>query len=325
YYSTVGIGEPVQWFNVVLDTGSSDFWVVSNDCHTTEYCRRHQKFQSKHSGTYRVQNPPQSLQIRYGTGSIDARMGRDTLTIGNMTLKDQSIADAIELSSEFKDLPIDGILGLGFSKLSKSNIYKPTLVENMVSQNLIDRAVFGIYTQPAGAEIDFGGTDPTRYKDQIVYAPVIGNGYWSTKMTKSSFGNTTTGSRSIILDTGTTLLIATPEDAKQIHGTIKGAVSNKDGSYAIPCHLKGNLPDLELTVNGHLLSVPSDDYILLSMEDESMCLSGISGQNINKPNHWILGDVFLKAYYTVFDTQNKRLGFAKSITDPMLSIEQYDL
>ncbi|KAG2236009.1 hypothetical protein INT48_008101 [Thamnidium elegans] len=323
--ATVGIGEPVQWFNVVLDTGSSDFWVVSNDCHTTEYCRRHQKFQSKHSGTYRVQNPPQSLQIRYGTGSIDARMGRDTLTIGNMTLKDQSIADAIELSSEFKDLPIDGILGLGFSKLSKSNIYKPTLVENMVSQNLIDRAVFGIYTQPAGAEIDFGGTDPTRYKDQIVYAPVIGNGYWSTKMTKSSFGNTTTGSRSIILDTGTTLLIATPEDAKQIHGTIKGAVSNKDGSYAIPCHLKGNLPDLELTVNGHLLSVPSDDYILLSMEDESMCLSGISGQNINKPNHWILGDVFLKAYYTVFDTQNKRLGFAKSITDPMLSIEQYDL
>lgn len=203
YYSTVGIGEPVQWFNVVLDTGSSDFWVVSNDCYTAEYCRRHQKFQSKHSTTYRLQTPPQSLQIRYGTGSIDARMGRDTLRIGSMTLKNQSIADAIGLSSEFKDLPIDGILGLGFSKLSKSDKYKPTLIESMVNQKLIDKAVFSIYTQPAGAEIDFGGTDPTRYEDQIVYAPVIGDTYWSTKMTKSFFGNTTTiGSRSIILDTG---------------------------------------------------------------------------------------------------------------------------
>jgi hypothetical protein len=95
----------------------------------------------------------------------------------------------------------------------------------------------------------------------------------------------------------------TPEDARHIHGQIKQAVANQDGSYSIPCHLKGHLPDLVLNVNGHTLSVSSDDYILVTTKaDPTMCISGISGQNIKKPGHWILGDVFMKGYYTVSST-----------------------
>lgn len=94
--------------------------------------------------------------------------------------------------------------------------------------------------------------------------------------------------------------MVTSEDAKHIHNEIEGAVLNSDGSYTIPCYLKGMLPTLDINVNNYLLSVSSEDYVLVpSQEDESMCLSGISGQNIHKPNHWILGDVFLKVYYTV--------------------------
>lgn len=202
YYSKVLIGEPAQSFNVVLDTGSSDFWIVSNDCSTKEYCNPHQQFQPKDSLTYKKHDPLKSLQIRYGTGSINARIGHDTLQIGNMTLKNQYIADAIELSREFKDLPIDGILGMGLSKLSKTDTHKLTLIENMVEQKLIDKAVFGIYTQPAGGDIDFGGTDPNRYTGSIQYAPVTSDRYWLTKMSNSSFGTYKTNSRSIILDTG---------------------------------------------------------------------------------------------------------------------------
>ncbi|KAI7890314.1 aspartic peptidase domain-containing protein [Mucor mucedo] len=326
YYSQIFIGEPAQAFNVVLDTGSSDFWIVSSDCSTKEYCDAHHQFQRNNSQTYQNHDPLQFLQIRYGTGSINARVGYDTLQIANMTLKNQYIADAIELSSEFKDLPIDGILGMGFSKLSKTDTHKRTLIESMAGQNLIEKAVFGIYTQPAGGDIDFGGTDPNRYTGPIQYAPVTSDRYWLTKMSSSSFGTYKTKSRSIILDTGTTLIIVTPDDAKHIHSEIEGAVVNSDGSYSIPCHLKGHLPALNINVNNFTLSVSSDDYILVpSQDDENLCLSGISGHNIHKPNHWILGDVFLKGYYTVFDTDKMRLGFAKSVTDPTLSIEQYDL
>lgn len=129
-------------------------------------------------------------------------MGHDTLHIGGMTLKNQFVADAIQLSREFENIPIDGILGLGLSKLSKADTKKLTLVENMVDQKLIDKAVFGIYTQPAGGEIDFGGTDPSRYTGEIQYAPVTDDMYWLTEMNHSSFGGYTTGRRSVIFDTG---------------------------------------------------------------------------------------------------------------------------
>lgn len=85
-----------------------------------------------------------------------------------------------------------------------------------------------------------------------------------------------------------------------MHQQIQGSRYNNDGTYSLPCHLKGALPELVIHIEGRKLVVSSNDYVLLPSDgDSSMCLSGISGQNTNKPNHWIMGDVFFKAYYTV--------------------------
>lgn len=187
---------------MIFDTGSSDFWVVSTDCTTKEYCRDHKQFKPKNSKTYVKYDESYSIRIKYGTGSINAKTGHDTLRIGNMTLKDQYVSDATSISAEFKDLPIDGIMGLGLPKLSKTKGKKLTLIENMVAQKFIDKAMFGIYTQPAGGEIDFGGTDPTRYTGDIVYAPTTDDVYWMTNMDQSTFGKYKTGPRKLIYDTG---------------------------------------------------------------------------------------------------------------------------
>lgn len=203
YYSTVKIGEPPQSFNVLFDTGSSDFWVVSNDCRTKEFCRRHQQFQPKKSISYRKDTLANPLIIRYGTGSIKARIGYDTLRIGSMVLKDQLMADANQLSSEFKNLPIDGIMGLGLANLGKSDVdNRLTLVEHMVEQGWINKALFGMYIQPAGGEIDFGGIDTTRFTGVIQYAPVVGNKFWQTELDHATFGNYSIGHRQMIVDSG---------------------------------------------------------------------------------------------------------------------------
>lgn len=199
YYSNVYVGEPPQKFDVVLDTGSSDFWLMSDKCKL--FCKEHNLFNSDISKTYkRVKEG--TIQIKYGTGSITAGIGHDTIRIGNITVSNQFVSDATAVSVEFKDLPIDGIMGLGLNKLSKTKGKKHSFVENMVMQNLIDKAMFGIYTQPSGGEIDFGGTDPKRYTGRILYAPVTNQNYWQTDLQSYSFGEHTSGPRELIFDTG---------------------------------------------------------------------------------------------------------------------------
>merc|ERR1719229_1325678 len=39
------------------------------------------------------------------------------------------------------------------------------------------------------------------------------------------------------------------------------------------------------------------------------CLLGIAGMNIGQPL-WILGDVLMRDYYTVFDIENEQIGFS---------------
>ena len=49
-------------------------------------------------------------------------------------------------------------------------------------------------------------------------------------------------------------------------------------------------------------------------QGQEVCLSSFLGfEMVNgMPPTWILGDTFLRAYYTVFDVAGVRLGFARS-------------
>ena len=42
-----------------------------------------------------------------------------------------------------------------------------------------------------------------------------------------------------------------------------------------------------------------------------LCVGGIVGSSGVPDNAWIVGDVFMRNVYTVFDEANSRVGFAK--------------
>uniref|UniRef100_A0A7S2TEN3 Peptidase A1 domain-containing protein n=1 Tax=Lotharella oceanica TaxID=641309 RepID=A0A7S2TEN3_9EUKA len=115
-----------------------------------------------------------------------------------------------------------------------------------------------------------------------------------------------------IADSGTSL-IAGPQE---IIAVINNLILHADIQGTVDCHgPKGSSgdrhPDITFKINGQNFVLTPDDYLL---KEDGKCFSGFMGMDMGDSAHplWILGDVFMRRYYTVFDYGNSRVGFAKA-------------
>lgn len=89
--------------------------------------------------------------------------------------------------------------------------------------------------------------------------------------------------------------------------TSAGATPNLLGQYTIDCAKVSTLPNLDFHIGGKTYSVPGKDLVI---QAGGTCLFAMMGMDIPSGPKWILGDVFMRQYYTIFDYGNKRVGFA---------------
>jgi len=311
YFTEITLGSPPQTFKVILDTGSSNLWVPSSKCSSIA-CFLHQKYDSGQSSTYKANGS--EFSIHYGSGSMEGFVSNDVLTIGDLRIPKQDFAEAVkEPGLAFAFGRFDGILGLAYDTISVNHITPPFY--NMINQGLIDEPVFSFRvgsSEEDGGEAVFGGIDHSAYRGKIAYVPLRRRAYWEVELEKVAFGDDileldNTGAA---IDTGTSL-IALPTDMAEMINTQIGAKKSWNGQYTVDCSTVPSLPELSFYFGGKPYTLSGKDYIL---EVQGTCISAFSGLDINVPNGslWIIGDVFLRKFFTVYDLGRNAVGFAES-------------
>lgn len=308
YFSEITIGTPPQTFKVVLDTGSSNLWVPGSECGSIA-CYLHTKYDSSASSTYKKNGT--AFEIRYGSGSLSGYVSEDTMTIGDLKVKNQLFAEATEEPGlAFAFGRFDGILGLGFDTISVNKIPPPFY--QMLDQKLLDKPVFAfkLSDEKEESEVTFGGIDEKAYKGKITTLPLRRKAYWEVDFDAISFGDATAelDKTGVILDTGTSL-IALPSTLADLLNKEMGAKKGYNGQYTVECEKRDSLPDVTFTLSGHKFTISAYDYIL---EVSGSCISTFMGMDFPEPVGplAILGDAFLRRYYSIYDLGAGTVGLA---------------
>uniref|UniRef100_A0A7N0TEQ0 Aspartic proteinase n=1 Tax=Kalanchoe fedtschenkoi TaxID=63787 RepID=A0A7N0TEQ0_KALFE len=87
------------------------------------------------------------------------------------------------------------------------------------------------------------------------------------------------------------------------------------GESAIDCGTISSMPNVTFVIGSKPFTLTPEQYILKTGEGPvTVCLSGFIALDIPPPRGplWILGDVFMGVYHTVFDFNNLQLGFAEA-------------
>lgn len=215
----------------------------------------------------------------------------------------------------------DGLLGMGFRTISVDNVETP--FNNMILQKKVPEPVFSFWlnrdaSAPQGGELLLGGIDKNHYEGNITYVPVSVKGYWQFKVDNIILGGSEMSlcpnGCNAIADTGTSLIAGPTEIINKLNYEI-GATPIVGGEFVIDCAKIPTLPVIHFQIGGKKFTLTGADYILkVSSMGQQECISGFLGLDVPPPRGplWILGDVFIGPYYTVFDAGKAQVGFAKS-------------
>ncbi|XP_005389752.2 PREDICTED: gastricsin [Chinchilla lanigera] len=314
YFGEISLGTPPQSFQVLFDTGSSNLWVPSIYCKSLA-CTTHPRFNPNESSTYT--SAGQSFSLQYGSGSLTGLFGYDTMTIQETQVPKQEFGlSEQEPGSAFVYAQFEGIMGLGYPALSAGGA--TTAMQGLLREGALSQNLFSVYLgsqqgSSDGGALILGGVDESLYSGQISWTPVTQELYWQIGIEEFLVDGTGSGwcaqGCQGIVDTGTSLLTVPQQYLSTLMQTI-GAQENEYGEYFVNCNSVQNLPTLTFVISGVQFPLPPSAYIL--NEDQS-CMVGLESTYLSSDNgqpFWILGDVFLRSYYSIYDMGNNRMGFA---------------
>ncbi|XP_065289393.1 lysosomal aspartic protease-like [Dermacentor albipictus] len=316
YYGLIGLGTPPQQFKVIFDTGSANLWVPSSNCpDTQDGCKDKRKYNSAQSSTYKKDG--RKFRIEYGSGIVEGIYSTDVLSVGNGKVNAQTFAEATKAQGAiFKAAKFDGLLGLGYPALAEDNVLP--VFDNMIKQNLLPQPVFSVYLNrnpkaSPGGEIYFGGIDSKRYTGAITYTSVTKKSYWQFKMQGMQVKkdkNFCAGGCDAVVDTGSSFIEGPKDEIERLNAYLR-AKEEPSGEWRVKCANIPKMPKISFTISGKEFTMTADQYIIqIETPKKLKCFSSFAVSDTPTKKFWVLGQVFIGSFYSIFDRGSDRLGFA---------------
>jgi cathepsin D len=330
-------------FSVVFDSGSGHLILPGLGCYD-KACLKHRQYGggvaidadgnpvSTEPGTRRDQ-----LTVNFGTGEVTAVFARDSVCVSVPTsnttnasvCNTANVLQAKRMSDNpFADFSFDGVFGLSLPGLSQEVTFNMAteLTKALPSGSQAFSFFFSHHIH--GSRVAFGGM-LDRFRGPLAWIPVLDpeDGYWKVAVETVHIGGTVlelcAKGCNGVADTGTSVLAGPSELVKAIRAQYTD-IFFLDGE----CRSNGTQGDDNEAVSVFLGGVSLD----LGVKDFSQVRRPLDGSEpvegtacelmlmrLDVPQPLgplvILGEPFLSKYYTVFDVEHERVGFAEAVHD----------
>ncbi|CAK5273019.1 unnamed protein product, partial [Mycena citricolor] len=235
YIGSVSIGTPPQTFSVILDTGSSDLWVVDSQCLS---CGGGSSFTSSSSSSF-LQSSSQSVEIVYGSGQVAGTVATDTVSMGSLSVSSQGFLLAEQLTQNLIQGQVSGLIGLAFQSLAQTQavpFWQALINANQLSSPEMSFHLLRSLSSgdAPGGTFTLGGTNASLYTGDIDFQNLVqspagaAQTYWLLDMSAVTVqGNAVTlpqgDSVTAAIDTGTSLIGAPSSTVSAIWAAVDGA------------------------------------------------------------------------------------------------------
>jgi hypothetical protein len=284
------------------------------------------------------------VAIAFGTGEVVGEFARETVCLSdhtgdppetalqNVECTRVRVVLATEMTAEpFRAFEFDGVLGLGLESLAVDPEF--SFFEQMSrTHNGPMEPLFGVFISKEDrtpSEISFGGTDARRMAEDLRWAPVHQPelGYWQLAVRRITVGGEALdlceeGGCVAIADTGTSLLGAPKQIAQHLHWLLARKVEDNPSEIDCTQHpgpeIVFDLGTVELVLGPEVYSRPAGLRVINNKTNETQLICRASLLPVDEgpslgPKAWILGEPALRKYYSAYDWQRKRIGFAQAV------------
>ncbi|KAI8820120.1 aspartic peptidase domain-containing protein [Fimicolochytrium jonesii] len=337
YYGHFEVGSPRQGFDVMVDTGSSDFWL---NCKKGKTVTDRKFFYPEASRT--IKNANKTTEIKYADGTrIVERWYKDVVIIDD---KGTDVYFACAFEDENPDFsPADmaegtsGLIGLAWPETSTVP-YDPPFQAFLKAKKFAS-GVYGLYlgsdANSTDGELRLGSYNENLFKkNDLAWNPVPPEfnsttpRHWNIYVDQLTVGKktfafkrgaapSTAGTALFALDSGTSFYGFTSDImAELIRVTNATDFSNNfDGGYGVDCKQRKIAPPLVFTIGGKKYTIEPHEWI--GYDPDKIVIPGwtcyLQLYDLGDYYVQILGDPFLRKYYSIYDFDKKRTGLALAV------------